>query len=350
MIDLSTLNPKRILVCQQRQIGDVLLASPVFEVLKKRFPQAELHLFTEKKCEPLLRHNPFIDAFHLIDKSGGFFRQLAFYRRVAACNFDVVIDLQQLPRCRMMTLLSGAPVRLSFPGSFLSRLRCNCLVMPQEGYASQTKVSLLEPFGIRWSGEGPRIYLTDEEREQAKNLLAACGLRPEHTLIAVDSTHRRASKRWPAERFAALMRLLAGENDAFRFLLLRGPGEEEDIEHLRVLALEFGLTPEKMLTPEPIPDIRISAACLAQARLLIGNCSSPRHMAVALGVPSLVIPGASGTAWKYPSPLHRELRPDLPCQPCSKTECDDPQCLLRVTPEEAFSAALALLDDASHQR
>ena len=72
MIDLSTLNPKRILVCQQRQIGDVLLASPVFEVLKKRFPQAELHLFTEKKCEPLLRHNPFIDAFHLIDKSGGF--------------------------------------------------------------------------------------------------------------------------------------------------------------------------------------------------------------------------------------------------------------------------------------
>ncbi len=350
MIDLSTLNPKRILVCQQRQIGDVLLASPVFEVLKKRFPQAELHLFTEKKCEPLLRHNPFIDAFHLIDKSGGFFRQLAFYRRVAACRFDVVIDLQQLPRCRMMTLLSGAPVRLSFPASFLSRLRYNCLVRPQEGYASQTKVSLLAPFGIRWSGEGPRIYLTSEEREQAKNLLAACGLRPEHTLIAVDSTHRRASKRWPAERFAALMRLLAGENDAFRFLLLRGPGEEEDIEHLRALALEFGLTPEKMLTPEPIPDIRVSAACLAQARLLIGNCSSPRHMAVALGVPSLVIPGASGTAWKYPSPLHRELRPDLPCQPCSKTECDDPQCLLRVTPEEALSSALALLHEPAHQR
>ena len=90
MFDLSTLNPGRILVCQQRQIGDVLLSTPVFELLKKRFPEAELHLFTEKKCEPLLRHNPFIDKFHLIDRKDGFFRQLAFYRNVASCGFDVV--------------------------------------------------------------------------------------------------------------------------------------------------------------------------------------------------------------------------------------------------------------------
>ena len=63
MNDLSSLHPKRILVCQQRQIGDVLLSTPVFELLKRRVPEAELHLFTEKKCEPLLRHNPFIHAY-----------------------------------------------------------------------------------------------------------------------------------------------------------------------------------------------------------------------------------------------------------------------------------------------
>ena len=34
---------------------------------------------------------------------------------------------------------------------------------------------------------------------------------------------------------------------------------------------------------------------------------------------------------------------------CVTTE-DGVRYLLRVTPEEAFSAALALLDDASHQR
>lgn len=350
MTDLSTFRPKRILVCQQRQIGDVLLASPVFELLKRRFPEAEVHLFTEKKCEPLLRYNPFIDAFHLIDKKGGFFRQLAFYRNVAACGFDLVVDLQQLPRCRMMTLISRAPVRLSFPASVFSRLRYNCLVQPQEGYASQTKVSLLAPLGIHWQGEGPRIFLQEEERRTARELLKACGFREGRRLIAVDSTHRRASKRWPAQRFAALMSLLARHDDSMSFLLLRGPGEDSDIAALKKLCLDAGLAPETLLVPEPLPDIRLSAACLAEADLLVGNCSSPRHMAAALNVPSLVIPGASGTAWRYPSPLHEELRPDLPCQPCSRTECDDPQCLLRVTPEEAFAKALELLQKTKRTR
>ena len=349
MPDLSTLHPKRILVCQQRQIGDVLLASPVFEVLKMRFPEAELHLFTEQKCEPLLRHNPFIDKFHLIDRKDGFFRQLAFYRKVAEHRFDLVIDLQQLPRCRMMSLISRAPVRLSFPASVLSGFIYNCLVTPEDGYASQTKISLLRPLGIRWNGEGPRIFLTEEERKQARELLFGCGLRPGHRLVVMDSTHRRPAKRWPAERFAALMKLMSEKDASFRFLLMRGPGEEKDIERLRSLCLNAGLAPEALLVPETLPDIRLSAACLAEAELHIGNCSSPRHMAVALGIPSLVIPGASGTAWKYPSSLHLELRPDLPCQLCSKNECDDPQCLLQVTPEQALQAALVLLKQAKTQ-
>ena len=349
MTDLSKLSPGRILVCQQRQIGDVLLAAPVFELLKKRFPQAELHIFTEKKCEPLLRHNPFIDVFHLIDRKDGFFRQLAFYRRVADCRFDLVIDLQQLPRCRMMSLMSRAPVRLSFPASVLSGLIYNRLVTPKDGYASETKVSLLEPLGIRWNGEGPRIFLTEEERAQARSILESCGLAPGQRLIAVDSTHRRASKRWPAERFAELMRLLKETDASFRFLLLRGPGEDGDIAALRAQALELGLNAGDMLVPEPLPGIRLSAACLAHAELLVGNCSSPRHMAAALDVPSLVIPGASGTAWRFPSPIHREIRPDLPCQPCSKTECSDPQCLLRVTPQDALEIALDLLQKNSRR-
>lgn len=348
MNDLSHFSPKRILVCQQRQIGDVLLASPVFEVLKRRFPEAEVHLFTEEKCEPLLRYNPFIDAFHLIDKKVGFFRQIAFYRSVAACRFDLVIDFQQLPRCRMMTLMSRAPVRISFPASVFSRLRYNCLVPPQEGYASQTKVSLLAPLGIQWQGEKPRIFLKEEELRTAGELLGTCGFKEGQRLIAVDSTHRRQSKRWPAERFAALMRMIAEHDASIKFLLLRGPGEESCIADLKARCIAEGIAPEKLLVPEPLPDIRLSAACLTHACLLVGNCSAPCHMAVALDVPSLMIPGpAEGKAWLYPSPMHRELRSNLPCHPCSRTECSNPQCLLQVTPKDAFAAALELLQQTT---
>ena len=54
--------PRNILVCQQRQIGDVLLTTPLLELLKRRWPQARVTLFTEAKCIPLLEGNPHVDA------------------------------------------------------------------------------------------------------------------------------------------------------------------------------------------------------------------------------------------------------------------------------------------------
>lgn len=36
----SVPEPRSILVCQQRQIGDVLLVTPLLELLRKRWPQA----------------------------------------------------------------------------------------------------------------------------------------------------------------------------------------------------------------------------------------------------------------------------------------------------------------------
>ena len=342
MKDLSSFQPKRILVCQQRQIGDVLLATPVFQLLKQRFPQAEIHLFTEAKCEPLLRHNPFIDKFHLVEKKG-FLGELAFYRKVAKHGFDMVFNLQNLPRCRMMTLLSGAPVRLSMKtGSWRDWIYTHT-AEEKPGYASESKVSLLAPLGIEWNGEAPGIFFTDEERAEARSILSSCGFADGQKLIVIDSTHRRQSKRWPAERYAEVIRLLSEHDASMAFLLLRGPGEDDDIAALRQLCLERGVENSKLLVPVPLPNIRLSAACIAEASLIIGNCSSPRHMAAAVGTPSVVIPGASGTAWRYPSPLHGELRPVLPCQPCDKVECDDPQCLLQVTPEMVFEKALEQL-------
>jgi len=342
MKDLSSFQPRRILVCQQRQIGDALLATPVFQLLKQRFPEAELHLFTEAKCEPLLRHNPFIDKFHLVEKKG-FFAELAFYRKVARHGFDMVFNLQNLPRCRMMTLLSGAPVRLSMKTGTWRDWIYTHTVAPVQGYASETKVTLLSPLGIEWKGETPQVFLTDEERQQARTILRSCGMHEGQKLIVIDSTHRRQSKRWPAERYAEVIRLLTEHDASFSFLLLRGPGEEDDVARLRELCCERGVPSAKLFIPQPLPSIRLSAACLADACLLIGNCSSPRHMAVAVGTPSLVIPGASGTAWRFPSPLHDELRPALPCQPCNKIKCDERHCLLQVTPEMVFGKALELL-------
>ncbi|MCH5277073.1 MAG: glycosyltransferase family 9 protein [Desulfovibrionaceae bacterium] len=340
--DLAALNPRRILVCQQRQIGDALLVTPALELLKRRFPQAGLHLFTEAKCEPLLRGNPHIDRFVLLNKRQlrGLWAQMAWYRRVAAAGYDLVVDFQQLPRCRMLTRFSRAGVRLSFPAPWHRFGLYTHTVRPEPGYAAAAKVSLLAPLGIAWRGERPRIYLTDDERARARALLAALGLREGQRLVSVDPTHRRASKRWPAARYAGLLDRLGEARPDLRFLLLRGPGEDDEVRALRAACAR----PQHILLPDGAPDLRLSAACMAEAALHLGNCSAPRHMAVALNVPSLVIPGASGPEWTYPDPRHVELRPGLPCAPCSRAACPQPRCLTLVSVDEAAEAALRLLD------
>lgn len=46
---------KKILVCQLRQIGDVMLSTPVAELLAQKFPDAEIHYFTEKNVSLFFR-------------------------------------------------------------------------------------------------------------------------------------------------------------------------------------------------------------------------------------------------------------------------------------------------------
>ncbi len=340
------MTPRTILVCQQRQIGDALLATPLLELLKRRWPQARMTLFTESKCVPLLEGNPHVDEFLALDKNKlrGPVAQLSWYRRAAAHGFDLVVDCQQLPRCRMLTLfcaLNGTKTRLSFPSAWSKLGLYNLRAVPEPGlYAAATKASLLAPLGIAYSGEKPRIYLTREERKQAADLLHSLGVSDDMRLITVDATHRRASKRWPAVRWARVLDLLAESDPSLRFLLLRGPGEEDEIRALKSMCA----CTDRVLVPAPAPSLRLSAACMARAVLHLGHCSAPRHMAVALDLPSIVIPGASGPEWSYPSPEHVEFRPGLECNPCGRVDCADPQCLLRVIPEEVAAKAREMLE------
>lgn len=67
-MDLTTFSPRKILICQLRQIGDVILMTPLLELLKKRYPRSEIHVLTEKKCAPVLEHNPYLDRVWPVDK------------------------------------------------------------------------------------------------------------------------------------------------------------------------------------------------------------------------------------------------------------------------------------------
>lgn len=340
---------RSILVCQLRQIGDVLLCTPSLRLLRERFPDAAIHLFTEARCAPMVEHNPRLAAVWGVDKKElrSLRREVAFYWKVARQGFDLVVDFQQLPRCRWVVAFSGARVRLSYPPPAYNRLLYTHWHTPPQGYAAMAKAGILAPLGIEWRGEAPELYLLAREREAAGRLLHGLGARPESLLVSVDPTHRRPSRAWPLEHWGRLLALFGARRPEAVFLLHHGPGEEEAVRQVRRVALEAGLGAERVLLPERVLRLREMAACIGQARLHLGNCSAPRHMAVALGVPSVTVLGATSWAWTFPAPEHThvalcDLR-ELPCQPCNRNTCtlyERPRCLYELTPETVLDKVL----------
>ncbi len=342
-IDIDPASVRRILVCQLRQIGDVLLSTAAIGLLKERFPQAEIHVFTEKKCLPMLENNPAVARVWAVDRKvlTNLAREVAFYWKVARQGFDIVIDFQQLPRCRWVVGLSGAPVRLSYTPEWYNRWLFTHTVKPLEGYSAMAKASVLRPLGITWQGEKPRLYLSPEEQRFATEYVARYGVTAEHRLVTVDPTHRRATRRWPARHFGALITRAAEVCPDLRFLLLYGPGEREEAAAVRDACAH----PEAIILPDEIISLREMAACIAQAVLHLGNCSAPRHIAVAVDTPTLTVLGATSPAWTFPAPEHTQVFLGKPCQPCNRNSCEmDCACLEELSPDHVWQALRAHME------
>lgn len=331
---------RTILVCQLRQIGDVLLSTPSIELLARHYPDARIHVLTEKKCMPMLENNPHVHQIWPIDKEALKlpWKALAYYWRVARNNFDIVVDFQQLPRCLAVVALTGAKVRLSYPPPWYRRIFYTHWSRSAPCYAAAYKAGALKPLGITWQGERPRLYLTQEERDFARGFLNSLGLVPKR-FFSFDTTHKHNTRRWPLGHYAELIDLLAERYPGYGFLLSYGPGEKDGVDEVIRLCTHK----DRVKTYEKPITLRQLAACMEQAALHVGNCSSPRHIAVALDVPTMTILGSSSTGWSFPAPEHGVLQArafmDMPCQPCNKHECaDNAPCLFRLTAPTAFTA------------
>ena len=348
--ELELVNVKKILVCQLRQIGDVLLATPALELLHKRFPKAEIHVFTEKKCTPMLVNNPHISRIWAVDKKqlSNLFKEIAFYRKVAGQGFDLVVDFQQLPRCRWVVGFSKAPIRLSYTPPWYTKWLYTCWHPEKPNvYSAQKKASILEVLGVKWNGEPPRLYLTAEEQAEAKIILEQSGLGAGDNLITLDPTHRRVTRLWPARYYARLIDFAYEKDNSLRFLPLYGPGEEADIVELAALVKNKAaliMTP-KMLT------LRQAAACQSLALAHLGNCSAPRHIATGVGTPTFTILGSTDIYWDYPSSRHANIALGLDCQPCNQNECNKGNiCLEQLLPEMVLGRFMEFVNAAISER
>lgn len=334
--------PRRALICQQRQIGDVLLATPLIRMLKDRYPGVEVDFFTETKCADVLKDNPDISRLWVADKSLSFWATLRFYLQMRGQNYDLVVNCQQLPRCKAVTLFTWAPYRLAHTPKWYNRPLYTHTSRIFGGYASKVKACALRPLGLEWNGERPYVHVPEAKRAWARDWLRERGLAQGEVLVTVDATHKAPTRRWPARHFARLFELLLEARPNLRFLLLHGPGEEGQVAEVLEAC---GRKDRCLLLPEILPLDKV-AALQSQAALHLGNCSAPRHLALAVGTPTFTFIGSNyGPSWTYPGPDQNFAALTLDCSRCNQDVCPKGtmECLENLTPESVLPRVLEQL-------
>jgi heptosyltransferase-2 len=189
---------------------------------------------------------------------------------------------------------------------------------------------------------GPEVELAVDPaaRDAVVKRLAEAGLAPgERTLVVTPGASFGSSKLWPPESFSAAADEISRRH-GLRVVLAPGPGEEPIAEQIAATMRE---RPTRLA--DPPTSLAELVALIAGAALQLGNDTGPRHIAVAFGVPALVVMGPTDP--RHTAHLlerQRVLREELPCSPCHLKVCPiDHRCMTRLAPARVVEAAGELL-------
>jgi ADP-heptose:LPS heptosyltransferase len=339
---------RRVLVIRHRAGGDLLLTTPALRALRRGLPGASIEVLTARGFRDLLLGNPDVDRVLSFDRRS-IPSQGALYLRLARGGYDIVLDLVSNPRSAFLTALTRSRVRVGYelPGrswAYTLRLRREPMGLagPVLRYAPEAALDLVRALGLPARETELTLIVSDTAAAQMDRWLTESGVRRDRPLVLCLPAGSWPAKSWLPERFAAVMDALAERENA-EIVWLWGPGERGLAVRCRdAMRLRSRLAPET--------GWQALAAILARGSLLVGNDSGPKHVAVALGVPTVTVFGPTHPAtWHPPSGPHRAVEATgLPCLHCNANICplrgqDYMRCMSGVSAEAVIQAAQVLL-------
>jgi len=121
-----TLN--KILLIQTASIGDVILVTPTIENIHQVYPLAQIDILIKKGNEALFENHPFITNVITWDKTNNKYINLVkIITRIRKNKYDAVVTFQRFLTTGLITVFSGANIKIGFnknPLSFLFNKKC----------------------------------------------------------------------------------------------------------------------------------------------------------------------------------------------------------------------------------
>ncbi len=284
----------KILVIQQKMIGDVLTSTIICEALRKEHPNATIDYLINSNTRPVVIENPFFD--NLIEFKNVYRdNKIAFYhflRQIKKTKYDLVIDAYGKLESNLVTLFSGASEKVSFYKWYTQFFYTKTIHRVSEpitnaSIAIENRLRLVLPENrIATEIIKPKIFLTEEEKEKAKEFLQSNGIDSQKPLVMISVLGSEMRKTLPFEYMAKVIDEIvatSGANILFNYI----PNQEKDARSI------FNMTNYK--TQKHIhfdvfaKSLRGFIAILSHCDALVGNEGGAVNMAKALDIASFTI-------------------------------------------------------------
>jgi ADP-heptose:LPS heptosyltransferase len=190
----------------------------------------------------------------------------------------------------------------------------------KRSHVTDDLVNLAEAIGTACSADRTRLDLVVPSEGPPEFLAADARALFTKPVVAVHPGVGNVMRQWPAEHFAALIDLLV-EKNAVNAVLIGGPEEAELAgEVLGQVANRSAVV--SLVGRTPLRDL---PALLRACALYVGNNSGPKHIAAALGVPTIGIHSGVVDAIEW-GPIGKRavaLRRNMTCSPCYLARLED---------------------------
>ncbi len=352
---------RKILVRAPNWVGDVVMATPAFRCIRKNFTGAHITLLIKKNLRGVLDGSPWFDeVIELEPKAGksknGFAlpgnvlsgntkEYLELIKKIRAEKFDLGFLFPNSFSSALMVWLGGVRRRIGYKRDARSFLLTDGIQRPSENgkflptYMGDYYLKLCSQLGCKITSGKPELFISGECEEKAEELLKKYNIDKKPFILINPGASYGSSKLWTAEGFARTADLLKEVVDC-NIVLTSGPGETGLADEIEKNS-KSGLI---NLSRASI-SLDIFKVIVKRCMLLIALDSGPRHYAVALNRPVIVLMGPNNpmyTESEYET--GKVIREDIECSPCQLKTCPtDRRCMTMITPEKVVQTCVDVL-------
>lgn len=342
---------RRLLLVKPSSLGDVIHALPTARALRRRFPEAWIAWLVEEESADVVHGSPGVDEVILSGRRRwvralqtgrgvpGAFREFRQLRRaLRGARYDVVVDLQGLMKSAIFVAATGARMRIGLSTAEVASraISSHVVEVSPAAHAVERYLRVAAALGV---ADGPRdfpIQIPPEAEREEERLLGGAA----SPVVVLHPVARWPTKHWTPEAFAAVGDTLADAMGAS--VVITGGGTDVGAgeavrSRMRRPALNLaGHTPLKVL-----------AALLRRAAVMVTVDSGPMHLAAALGTPLVALFGPTDPSrtGPYGAGPRRVLQEAMPCIPCLERRCrirEERLCMRSLDAQRVAAEALGV--------